>query len=92
MPLILADRFGSENVLARISNLAATVAGPGRFEQRNTGNVVLGEPKEGGISERVARLEELLGKGLEVRVTSNLRGIIWSKLLQTQAPPIPEKC
>ncbi|MBV8212435.1 MAG: hypothetical protein JOZ08_04325, partial [Verrucomicrobia bacterium] len=53
----------------------------GRFEQRNTGNVVLGETKEGGISERVTRLAELLGKGLEVRVTPNLRGIIWSKLL-----------
>jgi 2-dehydropantoate 2-reductase len=81
VPLMLADRLGSENVLGGISSLAATLAEPGRFEQRNTGNVVLGETKEGGISERVARLEELLGKGVEVRVTPNLRGIIWSKLL-----------
>jgi len=81
VPLMLAARLGSENVLGGISNLAATLVGPGRFEQRNTGNVVLGETKEGGISERVTRLAELLGKGLEVRVTPNLRGIIWSKLL-----------
>jgi 2-dehydropantoate 2-reductase len=78
---MLADRLGSENVLGGISNLNATVAGPGRFEQRNTGNLVLGETKKGGISERVARLKQLLGRGLEVRVTPNLRGIIWSKLL-----------
>jgi 2-dehydropantoate 2-reductase len=81
VPLMLANRLGSENVLGGISNVAATMTGPGRFEQRNTGNIVLGETKEGGISERVARLAALLGKGLEVRVTPNLRGIIWSKLL-----------
>ena len=81
VPLILAARLGSENVLGGISNLGATAVGPGRFEQRNTGTVVLGETREGGLSERVTRLAELLGKALEVRVTPNLRGIIWSKLL-----------
>jgi 2-dehydropantoate 2-reductase len=53
---------------------------PGRFEQRNSGNLILGEIN-GGLSERAIQIEQTLGKALKIRVTPNLRALIWAKLL-----------
>jgi 2-dehydropantoate 2-reductase len=80
VPLMLADQLGCETVLGGISNLAATMVEPGRFEQRNSGNLILGEIN-GGLSERAIQIEQILGKALKIRVTPNLRGAIWAKLL-----------
>jgi 2-dehydropantoate 2-reductase len=80
VPLMLAGQLGCGAVLGGISNLAATTVGPGRFEQRNSGNLIVGEI-DSGLSERAVRIEQILGKAVKVHVTSNLRAVIWSKLL-----------
>ncbi|HEY1907873.1 MAG TPA: 2-dehydropantoate 2-reductase [Myxococcaceae bacterium] len=77
---LLADRLGAERVLGGLSNLGATLHGPGEIEQRNAGHLLIGE-LSGGISDRATRVRDWLGRGVEVRATGNLSGAIWSKLL-----------
>ena len=77
---LLADRLGHERVLGGLSNLGATMHAPGVFEQKNAGHLLIGE-LGGGQSPRAERVRAWLGQGVEVRVTPNLQGAIWSKLL-----------
>ena len=67
-------------MLGGLSNLGATMVEPGVYEQRNAGHLLIGE-LAGGLSERVARVARLLGGAIETRVTANVRGAVWSKLL-----------
>jgi 2-dehydropantoate 2-reductase len=78
---ILAERLGSV-VVGGLSNLGATMVEPGVYEQRNAGHLLIGE-LAGGPSARVASIAQALnGPGtIETRVTPNLRGAIWAKLL-----------
>ncbi len=77
---MLADRLGGDCVLGGLSNLGATMTTPGEYEQRNAGHLLIGELC-GGESERAERVRRWLGRAVEVRVTSNIRGAVWSKLL-----------
>ena len=76
----LGDSLGGERVLGGLSNLGATMTTPGAYEQRNAGHLLIGELAGGG-SERAERVQRWLGRGVEVRVTPNIRGAVWSKLL-----------
>jgi 2-dehydropantoate 2-reductase len=53
---------------------------PGIYEQKNAGHLLIGE-LAGGESERADRVAKELGRAIEVRVSPNLAGAIWSKLL-----------
>lgn len=77
---ILADQLGGKCVLGGLSNLGATMTVPGVYGQRNAGHLLVGE-LAGGESERTERVRNWLGRAVEVRVTPNLRGAVWSKLL-----------
>jgi 2-dehydropantoate 2-reductase len=77
---MLADRLGEDKILGGFSNLGATMVEPGVYEQKNAGHLLIGE-LAGGISERVERVARALGRAIEVKVSSNLTGAIWSKLL-----------
>lgn len=77
---VLADRLGEDKVLGGFSNLGATMVEPGIYEQKNAGHLLIGE-LAGGVSDRAGRVAEELGPAIEVRVSSNLTGAIWSKLL-----------
>src|SRR5215470_9793408 len=76
----LADRLGEDKILGGFSNLGATMVEPGVYEQKNAGHLLIGE-LAGGVSERVERVARVLGRAIEVKVSSNLTGAIWSKLL-----------
>jgi 2-dehydropantoate 2-reductase len=76
---LLADRLGG-CVLGGLSNLGATMIAPGIYEQRNAGHLLVGE-LAGGVSERAERTCAELGRAVEVRLTPNIRGAVWSKLL-----------
>jgi len=76
---ILSDRLGTL-VLGGVSNLGATMIEPGVYEQRNAGHLLIGEIA-GGLSERTTRVAETLRRAIETRVTPNLRGAVWAKLL-----------
>jgi 2-dehydropantoate 2-reductase len=77
---VLADRLGEDKILGGFSNLGATMVEPGVYEQKNAGHLLVGE-LAGGVSERVERVARALGRAIEVKVSSNLTGAIWSKLL-----------
>ncbi len=77
---LLADRFGNDVVLGGLSNFGATMVAPGVYEQRNAGHLLIGEIA-GGQSGRAELVRDWLGRGVDVRITKNLRGAIWSKLL-----------
>jgi 2-dehydropantoate 2-reductase len=77
---LLAERFGHDVVLGGLSNLGATMVARGVYEQRNAGHLVIGEIA-GGQSRRAGLVRDWLGRGLDVRITGNLGGAIWSKLL-----------
>jgi 2-dehydropantoate 2-reductase len=76
----LADRLGEDKILGGFSNLGATMVEPGVYEQKNAGHLLIGE-LGGGVSERVERVARALGRAIEVKVSTNLMGAIWSKLL-----------
>ena len=76
----LADRLGEDKILGGFSNLGATMVEPGVYEQKNAGHLLIGE-LAGAVSERVERVARVLGRAIEVKVSSNLTGAIWSKLL-----------
>ena len=77
---ILSERLGGTDLLGGLSNLGATMVEPGVYEQRNDGHLLIGE-LEGGASERASRIALELGRAVQTRVTPNLRGAIWAKLL-----------
>ena len=77
---VLADRLGEDKMLGGFSNLGATMLESGVYEQKNAGHLLIGE-LAGGVSERVERVARALGRAIEVKVSSNLTGAIWSKLL-----------
>src|SRR5262249_24623636 len=77
---VLADALGEDRILWGFSNLGATMVEPGVYEQKNAGHLVIGE-LAGGVSERFDRVAGALGRAIEVKVSSNLTGAIWSKLL-----------
>jgi 2-dehydropantoate 2-reductase len=77
---LLAERLRDPRVLGGLSNLGATMTAPGVYEQRNAGHLLVGE-LAGGESERARRVQRWLSRGVEVRVTPNVLGAVWSKLL-----------
>jgi 2-dehydropantoate 2-reductase len=76
----LADRHGRDQILGGLSNLGATMKEPGCYEQRNAGHLLIGE-LSGGDTARCERVRQAMCGGVEVRVTTNIRGAVWSKLL-----------
>jgi ketopantoate reductase len=80
LPQMLASRLGDECVLGGLSNLGATMVRPVGYEQRNAGYLLIGE-LGGGESERSERVRQRLSRAINVKVTPNLQGAVWSKLL-----------
>jgi len=76
----LADRLGEDKVLGGFSNLGATMVEPGVYEQKNAGHLLIGE-LAGGVSERTERVARVLSRAVDVKISSNMIGAIWSKLL-----------
>ncbi len=77
---IIADQLRDGRVLGGLSNLGATMTSPGHYEQRNAGHLLVGE-LAGGESDRADRIRRWFGGAVDVRVSPNIRGAVWSKLL-----------
>jgi 2-dehydropantoate 2-reductase len=77
---VLADRLAGHQILGGLSNLGATMKELGSYEQRNAGHLLIGE-LSGGDSARCEWVQQTMCGGVEVRVTPNIRGAVWSKLL-----------
>ena len=80
VPLTLASRLGERYVLGGLSNLTATMLRPGQYEQTNAGYLLIGE-LPGGESDRSERVSRWLNRAVNVKLTPNFQGAVWSKLL-----------
>lgn len=80
----VAAVVGAERMVAGTVEFGGTNLGPGHVAQTTANPFVIGE-LDGRRSERIQRLREILETVGEVRVTDNIRGQIWSKLLVNSA-------
>jgi 2-dehydropantoate 2-reductase len=81
---VVQDRIsaivGPERLLVGTVELGATNLGPGHVRQTTVNPFVIGE-LDGSIRDRTRALARVLEPVEEVRVTDNIRGQLWSKLL-----------
>lgn len=80
----IAALVGPQRLLAGTVELGATNLGPGHVRQTTSNPFVIGE-LDGTVRERTRALARVLGTVDEVRVTENIRGALWSKLLVNSA-------
>jgi 2-dehydropantoate 2-reductase len=76
----VAALVGRERLVAGIVEWGATNLAPGHLSQTTRNVFVVGE-LDGPARERTDRLAGVLGTVAETRVSTNIRGQIWSKLL-----------
>jgi 2-dehydropantoate 2-reductase len=76
----IADIVGAENLVWGTVEWGSTNLGPGRLAQTTRAPFVIGEP-DGATRDRTRLLAEALGTVEDVRLTENIRGQVWSKLL-----------
>jgi 2-dehydropantoate 2-reductase len=76
----MVEYLGGERVLGGTTSQGANVIGPGHIRHAGGGETVIGEPGLG--TERAERIADLFRKsGIETRVTDDLEGLIWSKVI-----------
>jgi 2-dehydropantoate 2-reductase len=80
----IAELVGAERLLSCIVEWGGTNLGPGRVVRDTNAPMVVGE-LDGSERDRTRLLARCLEPVAEVRVTRNLRGQIWSKLLVNSA-------
>jgi 2-dehydropantoate 2-reductase len=80
----VADVVGADRLIAGTVEFGATNHGPGHVSQTTRNPFVIGE-LDGRNRPRTDVLREVLETVAEVRVTDNIRGQIWSKLLVNSA-------
>ena len=80
----IAGIVGTENLVIGTVEWGATNLGAGHLAQTTNAPFVIGEP-EGGMKERTRLLAEALGTVADVRITENISGQVWSKLLVNSA-------
>lgn len=78
---ILNEVIGSERVIGGVTNLGATLIDSGRVRHAGKGETVIGR-LDGKIPVEMRSIRELFNKvGLETRISRDIRGLLWSKLI-----------
>jgi 2-dehydropantoate 2-reductase len=80
----IAGIVGEERLIWGTVEWGATNLGPGRLARTTRGPFIIGEP-DGSVRDRTRLLADALGTVDEARVTENIRGQVWSKLLVNSA-------
>ena len=79
---ILADVVGRDHVMAGKTYKGGVLLGPGHVIAGVRGKETIIGELDGGVSERVMRIAEAFHRaGLDVRVSDNIVGTMWDKLL-----------
>jgi 2-dehydropantoate 2-reductase len=76
----IARLVGEENLIVGTVEWGATNLGPGHLAQTTRAPFVIGEV-DGSVRDRTRLLASILETVAEVRMTDNIRGQVWSKLL-----------
>jgi 2-dehydropantoate 2-reductase len=78
---ILSEIAGGEKVIGGVTNLGATLLGTGRIRYAGKGETVIGRI-DGRIPVAIRSIRELFNKaGLETRISRDIKGLLWSKLI-----------
>jgi 2-dehydropantoate 2-reductase len=80
----IAAIVGGENLVVGTVEWGATNLGAGHLAQTTRAPFVIGEP-DGATRERTRLLAQTLGTVADVRITDNIGGQVWSKLLVNSA-------
>lgn len=80
----IAAIVGGENLVVGTVEWGATNLGAGHLAQTTRAPFVIGEP-DGGTKDRTRLLAQTLGTVADVRITDNIGGQVWSKLLVNSA-------
>ncbi len=80
----IAGIVGGERLIRGTVEWGSTNLGPGRLARTTRGPFIIGEP-DGGVRDRTRLLADALRTVDEARVTENIRGQVWSKLLVNSA-------
>jgi 2-dehydropantoate 2-reductase len=80
----IAAIVGDENLVVGTVEWGATNLGAGHLAQTTRAPFVIGEP-EGSTRDRTRLLAEVLETVADVRITENISGQVWSKLLVNSA-------
>jgi len=78
---IISEIVGNERVIGGVTNLGATLLHIGRIRHAGKGETVIGRP-DGKISVELRAIREVFNKvGLETRISRDIKGLLWSKLI-----------
>lgn len=78
---IISEIVGNERVIGGVTNLGATLLHVGRVRHAGKGETVIGRP-DGKISVELRAIREVFNKvGLETRISRDIKGLLWSKLI-----------
>jgi len=78
---ILNEIVGSDKVIGGATNLGATLLGIGKVRHAGRGETVIGRI-DGKIPVEMRSIREIFNKaGLEARISRDIKGLLWSKLI-----------
>ena len=75
----VGDILGRERVVGALVGWGATMHAPGVYEMTSRGELVIGE-LDGQVTPRVQRLKATLDTAAPTTISTNIYGILWSKL------------
>ena len=78
---IIAEVVGSDKVIGGVTNQGATLLGAGRIKHAGKGETIIGRI-DGKIPVQMRAIREQFNKvGLEARISRDIKGLLWSKLI-----------
>ncbi|MCG2706078.1 MAG: 2-dehydropantoate 2-reductase [Candidatus Omnitrophica bacterium] len=78
---IIAEAAGSEKVVGGVTNLGATLIDAGCVKHAGRGETVIGRI-DGKIPAKMRLIREIFNNaGLETRISRDIKGLLWSKLI-----------
>ncbi|MCM8770391.1 MAG: 2-dehydropantoate 2-reductase [Candidatus Omnitrophica bacterium] len=78
---IISEVTGQDKVVAGTTSQGATLLGPGHIRHAGKGETVIGK-LDGKITSQMRAIRELFNQvGLETKISRDIKGLLWSKLI-----------
>jgi 2-dehydropantoate 2-reductase len=78
---IISETVGADKVIGGVTNLGATLLEVGKVRHAGKGETVIGRV-DGKITVQMRHIREIFNScGLETRISKDIKGILWSKLI-----------
>ena len=78
---IISEAVGQEKVIGGVTNLGATLLEAGKVRHAGKGETIIGRI-DGKIPVQMRQIREIFNAcGLETRISKDIKGILWSKLI-----------